>query len=126
MDQNQNSSNNQTPSAQPPAQTTPPVAHHDNKLLFGIMSYLGFLVLVSWAMGKHDDFVKFHVKQGLVIFCIEIVMWILSASFWPLWMLWNLINLATLVLSIIGIINVVHKQQKPLPVIGHLAEHFKI
>ena len=96
----------------------------DNKI-FGILSYLGPLVLISLLTKKDDPAVKFHVKQGLVLFCIEIILSILMAGMMlPLWELYSLIRLAILVLSIIGIINVVQGREKSLPVVGGLARYF--
>jgi uncharacterized membrane protein len=95
-------------------------------VLMGILSYIGPLVIISYlAMGK-NAFVKFHVKQGLVLFCLEIILWLLSGMlFWRLWVLMRLINLCLLVLSIIGIINAAGKKEVPLPVVGGLSKHFR-
>ena len=110
-------------SGMPQNQTKP---EPQNRTLMGILAYLGILVIIPLLISRHDEFVKFHIKQGLVVFCIEIVVWVVGWSFWPLWMVLNLVNLATFILAIIGIINVVHHQQKPLPIIGHLGDHFPV
>lgn len=91
-----------------------------------LLSYLGPLVIVSLLVGKNDPFVKFHVKQGLTVFTLEVIVWVLSSMLWSLWMLLNIINLATLVLSIIGIVNVLQGKQKELPLVGSYAANFKI
>lgn len=96
----------------------------DNRVVLGILSYLGPLVIISYLVGKDDPFVKFHIKQGLILLIINAIMWALSASFWPLWPLWNLVNLFVLVLVVIGIINVINHREKELPVVGSLAKHF--
>jgi len=95
----------------------------NNNTLFGVLAYLGPLVLVSFYLGKDSPFVKFHVKQGAVVFSLEIIVWLLS-SMWSLWMIINLLNLVTLVLSIIGIINVVQKKEIPLPAVGGFSKYF--
>lgn len=90
-----------------------------------IISYIGPLCLIPYFTKDKDDFVKFHAKQGLVLFIFEVITW---AIFWAmpfLWYLMNLVSLAWLVLSIIGIINAVNKQQKELPIIGHLSSKIK-
>ena len=97
-----------------------------NRLLFGILSYLGPLVIVSYLMDKDDSFVKFHIRQGLVLLSIQVVVWVLLSAVWTLWMFINLINLAVLVLSIIGIINVVNGKEAELPLVGQFAHYFKI
>jgi uncharacterized membrane protein len=98
----------------------------DSPSLMGILSYLGPLVIISYLTSKDDLFVKFHIKQGLVLFSIEVIVGVLMPMFfWQMWSLLRLINLATLILSIIGIINVVQKKEKMLPIVGSLSSYFK-
>ncbi len=104
----------------------PPLNAENNRTLMGILSYLGPLVIVALILGKHDPFVKFHTKQGLVVLSLEVIVWILSSIMWPLWMLFNIINLAAIILSIIGIVNVVQGKEKELPLVGGLARHFPV
>ena len=91
-----------------------------------VLAYIGPLVIVSYLTDKNDPFVKFHVKQGFVLFAIEIVVWILGALWWPLWPVWNLVSLATLILSIIGIIHVSKGEEKPLPFVGKWSKNVKV
>lgn len=119
---------NQGGQATPPS--APKVSDHDksNRMLFGILSYLGILVIVSLVAKKDDPFVKFHIKQGLVLLAIEVIIWILSSMLmiWSLWPLYRILNLGLLVLSILGIINVTQNKEKPLPLVRGLAKHFPI
>lgn len=95
-----------------------------HRTLMGVLSYLGILVIIPILMAKDDSFVKFHIKQGVVLLIIEIAVWfVLSTFMWQLWMVWQLINLVTLVLAIIGVVNVVQGKEKELPLIGSLAHH---
>lgn len=115
--------NNQANQPQSPQNNSQGMESH---VLMGILSYIGPLVIVSYLTSKDDPSVKFHIKQGLVLFCLEIVLWILgSMFFWHLWGLMQLLNLAVLVLSVIGIVNVVQKKEKMLPIIGSLSSYFK-
>jgi len=107
-----------------PAPTTPVENKPQTNVLMGALAYLGPLVIVSFLVAKDDPFVKFHIKQGLVLFVIEVVMWFLSSFMYQLWYVANIINLAVLVLAIIGIINAVQKQQKELPLVGSLSKYF--
>ena len=98
-----------------------------NRTLMGVLSYLGPLVLVPLLVEKHDHFVRFHVRQGLVLLAIEVLVWVAVSWFmWQLWMLANLINLGTIILSIVGIANVIKGKEEPLPLIGQFAHYFKI
>ncbi len=121
----------------PPTQTTPtPVetapragtpTDGDNTTLLGVLAYLGPLVIVSHLMGKDNPFVVYHKKQGLILFAIELAIYILSSfmfyGFFFLAPILTLVNLGCFVLAIVGIINVVQKEQKPLPVIGGFSKH---
>lgn len=91
-----------------------------------VLSYIGPLVIIPLIVAKDDPFVKFHIKQGLVLLVIEVAVWILGMFWWMLWPLYNLINLAMLILSIIGIVHAVRGHEKALPIVGKFASHFKI
>ncbi len=104
---------------------------HNNKsageshTLMGVLSYLGPLVIISYLFARKYPFVKFHVKQGLVLFTIQIILWILAPVFsWPLWSVLRLLHLGLAILSIIGIINVLNKKEKPLPFVGEFSRYF--
>lgn len=95
-----------------------------NNTVMGILSYLGPLVIVSYLTSKNNAFVKFHIKQGLVIFTIEVGMWILSMIVWPLMIIMGLVNIVAFVLSIIGIMNVVNGKETQLPLVGKYSKYF--
>ena len=98
----------------------------EKNMLMGILCYLGPLVLVSLIVAKDDPFVKFHIKQGLVLLVIEAIVWVVSWFTWMLWPLYELVNLGTLILSIVGIVHVAQGEQKELPLVGEYASNFKI
>jgi len=97
----------------------------DNKVLMGILAYLGILVIVSYIVAKDDPFVKYHIKQGLVLLALGIAWWILVAIVWILAFFTPFVYIALLVFAILGIVNVVNKKEKPLPLIGGFAKLFK-
>lgn len=117
------SQNNQQGQSTEQSTSTPPVAAQNNHTMLAVLSYIGPLVIVSYLMGKDNEFVKFHTKQGLVLFGIEIVAMILASMMYSFWMIINIINLGTLVLSIIGIVNAVQGNRKELPLVGGLAKN---
>ena len=114
---------NNQPSQQP--SPAPSQQAGSNKTLMGVLSYLGFLVLIPLLTdAKRDPFIKFHIKQGLVVFSIEVIVWILASMVWRMWPVINILNIATLVLSIIGIVNVVQNREKELPLVGGFSKYF--
>ena len=116
-----NNQNSQVPQA-PNSQTALPQGHNT---AMAVLSYIGPLVIVSYLVAKNDSFVKFHIKQGLVLFVIEVIIWVVGMFLWGLWPVLQLINLATLVLAIVGIINAAQGNEKQLPVVGKFADNFK-
>ncbi len=95
-------------------------------VLMAVLAYIGPLVIISYLVAKDEPFVKFHIKQGLILLAIQAVLFVLMGStMWGLFGLLQLIRLGVMVLSVIGIINAIQKNQKELPLVGGLAEHFK-
>lgn len=89
-----------------------------------ILAYIGILIIVSFIVGKDDQFVKFHIKQGLVLLCIDVISWILTVIFPPFIILYKLIQLCILILAIIGIVNAAHRREKMLPIVGQYSRYF--
>lgn len=122
----------------PPAATpttaagTPPVAAEDsNTLVMSILAYIGILVLVPLLVAKDNPTVKFHIKQGLVLFIAQVALWVVgnmsySMMFGMLAPIIMLVNLGLIILAIIGIVNAVKKLEKELPLVGGLAKHLPI
>lgn len=101
-----------------------------NNRIFGILAYLGILVLVPILAAKDSPYARFHANQGLVFLItaiaaniaigicrfafifIPIIGTIFSA------ILMFIVGVACLILLIIGIINACSDEAKKLPVIG--------
>ena len=106
---------------------TTPVSSHDQNKLMAILAYLGPLVIVSYLVAKDNHFVKFHIKQGLLLLIGWVLVWFLAMTYvWSLWVVLGLIKLFILVLTIIGIVNAIQGREKGLPLIGKWGESFKI
>jgi len=90
-----------------------------------VIAYILFFVPLL-TEDKNDPFVKYHVKQGLVLFIAAIANMIFAMV--PLlgWMLAPLISIGLLILVIVGIINAVNGVEKPLPVIGQYADKISL
>ncbi len=97
-----------------------------------ILAYILFFVpLLTEA--KDDPFVKYHVRQGFILFVawvlVYIVLQVLFGSIISFSMLGmyallsNIVMLGFLVLVVMGIIHASKGEEKPLPLIGHFAEH---
>jgi len=90
-----------------------------------ILAYIiFFLPLLTEA--KNDPFVKYHVKQGLVLFIGGVLIGILGMILpWQLGIIKTLLRIFLFILMIVGIISASKGEQKPLPIIGKYGEQFK-
>jgi uncharacterized membrane protein len=109
-----------------PAPAPSPAPAGNNRVLMGILSYIGVLVLIPYLMEKNDPFVKFHIKQGVVLVIIEIILWVVGSMFWGFWFILQIVHLGTIILSIIGIVNVVQNKETELPLVGSFAKSIHI
>lgn len=120
-----NPDNNSTGGNPMGGMSTPPAAPSKNTLM-AALAYVGPLIIVSYIVAKDDPFVKFHIKQGLVLFVVEVALWVVGMMMYMLWPLIQVVNLAVIVFSIIGIVNSVQGNEKELPLIGGFGKHFPI
>jgi uncharacterized membrane protein len=125
MDETNQNADMQTDSgdAATPPPPPAPAPHESHDTLMAVLSYIGPLVIVAYLTSKDDSFVRFHMKQGFVLFAIEVAVLILMSVFWMLTPLLALVNLATFILSIIGIVHAARHEEKPLPIIGSYSRY---
>ena len=110
--------------------TVPSTGDGENKKLdsnntaMAVIAYIIFFIpLLTDA--KNDPFVKFHVKQGAVIFIIGLAAWVVMTVLPFLLPLIWLVQLFLLVMVVLGIVNVVNNKKEPLPLIGQFANQLK-
>lgn len=89
----------------------------------GYFCYLGILILIPLLTIKkedRDEFIRFHLSQGLglVIFCI--LSSIIRAIGGVIGVLGGLLSLCGVILIIIGLINVNQKKLAKLPLLGDI------
>jgi len=73
---------------------------------------------------KKDPFVKYHVKQGLILFLAGMATRIIIAVPYIGWFLVWPFNVVLLILLALGIMNALNGKQEPLPIIGQFAKKF--
>ena len=93
--------------------------------MMAVIAYIVFFVpLLTDA--KDDPFVKYHVKQGMVLFIAAVLAWLIISALPVIGILIApILDIAIILFLIIGIINAVNGVEKPLPLIGFFAENFK-
>jgi len=92
-----------------------------------IIAYILFFVPLLTGDAKKDSFVKYHTKQGLVLFLLVVILNVVGRIMpFYLWYSINwILSLGTLVLLIMGISNAASGKQQPLPIIGKFSDLFK-
>lgn len=95
--------------------------------IFAFLGYWWILWVIPVFAKKENHFALFHGKQGLVLFILEIIVWILS--FIPI-IGWFIIrplgSLLCLILAIIGMIQALNGKYWKMPLLGKYAEGIKI
>lgn len=95
-----------------------PVPGSSDSNLMAALSYVWVLSVVMLIIKKDDEFVKFHAKQGTVLFIISILAMILSPL---LWFLGIIVWFFVAVLCIIGFLKALGGDRFKLWVIGDIA-----
>lgn len=97
-------------------------------VLMAVLCYLGILVVIPLLTeAKNDPFVKFHIRQGLVLLIAGVIagaVGMIPVLGW--FLLGPILWIACFVLAIIGIVNAVGGHEKALPLIGQYADKINI
>ncbi len=94
--------------------------------VYAVLSYLWILCLIPLLLKKEDEFVRFHAKQGLMLFIVEVGIGIIGII--PI-LGGIVVTLGILVcgfLSLIGIVQVLMGNKWKMPVIGEWAEKITV
>lgn len=94
--------------------------------LIALLSYFGILFIVPLLVAREDEFVKFHVKQGITLFIAIIITSAIMIIPVIGWIIGGIASIIWLILAILGIINVLTGKTTQLPLIGKYAENWKI
>lgn len=90
--------------------------------IYSILAYLWVLCLIPVLMKKDDVSVKFHARQGLMLFIIEVALGIIGIIPFLGVLVSRVGGLVCLVLSVMGIINVLKGKEWKIPYVGDWAE----
>jgi uncharacterized membrane protein len=93
------------------------------RILAGL-SYLSVLVFIPLLLGgTATDYGRHHLRQGLLLFIIGVI---LSLTAWMWLPLWGLANLALVIASIYGCVQAVQGNKWTMPVLGSYASKIKL
>ncbi|MEA3313392.1 MAG: DUF4870 domain-containing protein [Caldisericota bacterium] len=97
----------------------------ENKV-FAALSYLGILVLIPLLVKKDSKFAMEHAKQGLVLFIIEMILWVIN--FIPVLgqILWIVVGIILFIVSLMGLIYALQGKFWKIPFVYDWAQNFKL
>lgn len=90
--------------------------------LFAIISYFAVLLFLSYGFIRNDEFIKYHLKQGIVMFVLAML---IVFTFWIPVAGWVCL-MAYLVIWFTGVINALTGKCEPVPVVGKIAERLPL
>jgi len=90
-----------------------PTSASSDSNLMAALSYVWVLSIVMLIIKKDDEFVKFHAKQGLILFIASFI-GVVPFIGWIIW-------LAVVVLDIVGFIKALSGERYKIPVVGDIA-----
>ena len=104
--------------------------------IYGILAYIGFLVLVPLIAVPKSKFARFHANQGLLLLIGEVaytvvrkvLLFVLNLALWgSTRILYHAVNFATgalglvfVIFAVIGIVNAAQGIAKELPLVGKI------
>ena len=107
------------------------VKNDDSKLFafLGVfLMVIGFIIV--YATQKKDRYAMYYAKQGLILFFLWIIGWIITwvLAFIPVlgWIARALVGIFILVLWVIGLIYSLSGEEKEIPVVGGFAKLIKL
>lgn len=123
--------NNTQVTSQPIASETPNTAakssfDFNETNVMAALSYIGPLVLIPFLTKREDSFVMFHIKQGLVLLILGLLIHVACVVLFFLIPIFMLLGVGLFILAIVGVLNALRHKEAELPLIGKYAEKIKI
>ena len=113
---------NNTPTPTP----TPSPSSTKNTTMAAIAYFFFFVPLLTDS--KDDPFVKFHVKQGLLLLILSLFISIFNSIIGQIpiigWLIGLMLVFGLFVLWVMGIMNALNGKMAPVPVVGQYAEQY--
>ncbi len=90
--------------------------------LWSVVAYLGPLAIWAAFKSREDEFIRFHAKQGIVLFLLEVLVWVLASIPIVGTFLWVLGRLVFGLASLFGMIFALNGEKQGLPIIDRLSQ----
>ncbi|MEO5332455.1 MAG: hypothetical protein H7839_10560 [Magnetococcus sp. YQC-5] len=91
--------------------------------IMALLSYLGVLSLVPLIVNRNDPYVRFHARQGVILWMWEVIAiyTLLMPGLGKLFFRFS--SITCLALSLVGVLSVILGRAWKMPVIGKWAEN---
>jgi uncharacterized membrane protein len=98
----------------------------DDKVMAAI-SYIWVVSIIMLLTKKDSDFIQFHAKQGLVIFIISTVVWLVSIPFMFVLIFVNwIVYLVLFIAAVVGFIKAYNGERYRIPVVADIADKINL
>ena len=97
----------------------------DIERLFAFISYIFFFGILIYRTKRDSEYVQHHAKQGIILFVLGLINFILMAVPVLGWILIPILNLIIFILFIIGTNNALSGNMNRLPLIGQFSNVIK-
>ena len=97
----------------------------ENKVV-AALGYIGVLCLIPLLAKKDSKYAQFHGKQGLILFIVEIIAFVIGIIPILGWLIGFIFIICCIILSIIGIIKSLSGEYWKMPVLGQYAEKINL
>lgn len=104
----------------------PSTTKKSDENLMAAISYLWILSIIILLTKKDSDYVKFHARQGVVLFAASIALWFIGIVLPFLSPVVWLLDLVILIAVIIGFIKAYGGERHKLPVVGDISESINL
>lgn len=90
---------------------------------FAVISYISFLCIISLVLKKDNPFALYHAKQGLVLFVMEVVCFLISIVPFLGWLLVVMGFVIFPIFSALGIFQALMGNNGRLPIVSDIADN---
>ena len=109
-----------------PEENSSDSASKGNDNLIAAVSYLLILSIIILLVKKDSDYVRFHARQGVVLFGAFVILSIIGIPLVFLLPITGLLNLVILVAVIVGFVQALGGKRYKMPVVSNLSEKINI
>jgi len=94
--------------------------------VYSVFAYFGVLCLVSLLLKRDNSYIMFHVRQGIVLFIIEVIANVFSVIPFLGFISFILVMIVCGLLSVIGIIEAVRGNKWEMPFVSEWAKKISL